>query len=100
MFSTFTTEHGVLIIRTADVRRIEDVRRWQADHEPTTVCQVEWEPKAGVLHDRIVTGTAQENMDRLVAEEMKLIVAAEERQQRQARGLPMIPISRGKKAGP
>lgn len=78
MFCTFTTDQGTLIIRTEDVRRIED-EHVRAD---ATRCAVEWTPNGVDLHIRHVDGTARENLDRLRDEEIKAIEAAQKLQSR------------------
>lgn len=97
MLSTFTTEHGTLIIRTQDIRRIEDTEG--------EGCRLAWNEEDG-SHFAKIEGTAQENLDRLKAEELDAIAQAEARQlaaqqaqQRVQQGFPPIPILRGGKHG-
>jgi hypothetical protein len=93
MLSTFTTSDGTLIIRTQDIRRIEDAP------EETTLAY--WEE--GHMVYRPIQGTARENLDRLKQEELDEIAAATARQlalqaqqQRVQNGLPQVPLLRGK----
>lgn len=90
MLSTFTTEHGALIIRTQDIRAIEDKEGR---------CIVVWVIEGAdiVVQTRRIEGTAAENYARLQAEELELIGAAHERQVRAERGYPMLPVPRGGK---
>lgn len=91
MFSTFTTRGGrALIIRAIDLRMLEDA----ADG-----CTILWEPTPGQLMDRAIQGTAQENMDRLRAEETEMLIAAERLRARQASGHPPMPVQRGRVRG-
>lgn len=69
MLITFTTEHGNLIIRSEDLRRLED--------EAGPRCRVEWAPTGAGLHFQYVTGTALDNYARIMQEEAKLIAAYE-----------------------
>lgn len=88
MFSTFTTNLGhTLLIRSVDMRVIEDT---------VSGCVIIWEPTPGQLMDRLIQGTAQENLDRLKAEEMAAIDAAQRQQARVAQGQPMMPVLRGR----
>lgn len=103
MLITFTTEHGLLVIRADDLRRIEDVQRteWKVgEKDPiyTTVCIVEWTPNGTELCHADITGTAQENLDRVLVAESKAIAAYEDMQRRAQQGLPALPIVRGGKA--
>jgi hypothetical protein len=87
MFSTFTKEEGQsLIIRTEDLKRIEDT---------SNGCVVFWEEN-NITHQRRVHGTAAENYARLQSEELRLIEAAAERQRRYDGGLPLMPVPRGR----
>ena len=86
MLITFTTDVGTLVIRSEDLRRIEDGK---------VGCLLGW-----IENDMIkyapIQGTALENLDRIVAAEARLIAAYEEMQQRKDRGLPPLAIPRGK----
>lgn len=102
MFSTFTTKDGTLILRTQDVRRLED--RPHNDGESST-CVVVWVENEHSLEPlcRDVLGTARENLDRLKAEELAAVKAAHEfeRQLQQpatkAPALaPIVPVGRGR----
>lgn len=103
MLSTFITEHGTLIVRTQDLRRIEDEPTYKdfAMNDLTiigTQCVVEWERVGNTLNHRVVIGTAAENLARLRAEEFAAIAESAQYQQRIDKGLPMLPIVRGGKA--
>lgn len=88
MFCTFITKEGrTLIIRTEDIRQLLD----REDGGCTVTWLVGNDP-----HFTTVEGAAQENLDRLRAEELQAIEAAQRLQQRQTQGLPMLPIPRGK----
>lgn len=87
MFSTFKKdEDQSLIIRTEDLKRIEDT---------VDGCKVSWVEGTDILRCR-VTGTAAENYARLQAEELRLIEAAAERQRRYDGGYPLMPVPRGR----
>ena len=86
MFSTFTISTGALIIRTQDIRRIEDV-----DNETVLSYWME-----GHMEHRPIIGGAEENLDRLKQIEMAAYLAAQQAQARQQNGLPLVPIKRGK----
>jgi hypothetical protein len=86
MFSRFLTDQGTRFIRTEYVISIADV---------DGRCHVIWLVGDDVA-TQLVHGTAQENFDRLKAEELELIAAAAERQGRADRGLPLLPIPRGR----
>lgn len=94
MFCTFTTKDGTLVVRTQDIRRIEDRRK--SDDSNTTECLVEWVRDDGVRDDRVIAGTAAENLARLVAEDQAKSAAYAQAQQRAANGLPALPVPRGK----
>lgn len=64
MLCTFTTEHGALIVSSDDIKAIED--------RPTGVCELIW-AVGNITLDRIITGTALENRDRIQQEELDLI---------------------------
>jgi len=100
MFSTFTTAYGMLMLRTVDLRRIEDTIEG--------TCVVAWDDGGDVSQVRI-QGTATENLARIKADELTELAAAEERQvqaqirlmeaqQRIQRGYPALPVPRGKLA--
>lgn len=91
MFSRFLTNQGTLFVQTQCIVDIYD----SADG----TCYVHYLTGDDVL-TRQVDGSAQENFDRLKAEELEMIGAAAERQQRVDRGLPLLPIPRGKVARP
>lgn len=98
MLTTFTTEHGLLVIRSEDIRRIEDIKQHDCrDGTDTPACIVEWSPIDGDLQVRHILGTAAENRDRIIGDEMKLVAAYEEMQQRKDRGLPPLAIQRGRR---
>ena len=86
MLITFTTEHGHLVIRSEDLRRLEDI---------PDGCALGY-----LQHDRlfseIVQGTAAENRDRIVAEETAAIAAYEDMQRRARQG-PAQAVSRGRR---
>lgn len=92
MLSTFATAHGMFIIRSEDLRCIED-RPGVPPND--TVCYV-----TVLLGDKIVTttvcGTAAENLDRLRREELQQIAEAEARHARFNQGLPIVPVQRGR----
>jgi hypothetical protein len=88
MLITFTTEHGALIIRSEDLRRLEDAAGGG--------CVVGWIEHDTVYHSP-VGGTASENAARIVAEEAKLIAAYEAAQQ-QERDRVRFPVTRGRAA--
>lgn len=89
MFSIFTTtsDYG-LIIRTADIQRIED-----QEGESALLC---WEEHGESQH-RSIKGTARENLDRLRSEEFALMAQSELMQRRAQAGYPTTPILRGRK---
>lgn len=63
MLCTFTTEYGLLVVRSDDIRSISDgpentLLRWD-------VC--------GGVYEAIILGTAAENRDRIQQEELELI---------------------------
>lgn len=73
MLITFTTEHGNLIIRGEDLRRLEDVL------DGCMICFVE----EGQRTYTTVHGTASENAARIVAQEAQVIAVYEEAQRQQ-----------------
>lgn len=83
MFSTFTTDNGTLIVRAVDIRSLSDI---------PAGCELTWDGGSA-----IILGTAQENLDRLRQEETEALIAAEKIRQRQASGLPSMPVLRGRK---
>lgn len=85
MLSTFTTKDGLLVIRSEDLRRIED-----RAHGCAITYLVGDEPISGV-----VLGTAQENLDRITADEARQLAAYTEMQARTQQGLPALPVVRG-----
>jgi hypothetical protein len=90
MFSKFITRGGrALLIRSIDMRSLED-------GEPGGAVLV-WEPTPGQLMDRTIKGTADENMARLRQEESAMLIASEKLRQRQANGMPSMPVIRGRK---
>jgi hypothetical protein len=90
MFSTFTKlDDRALIIRAIDVRRFEDTVNG-------TLLVFE---ECGGAQEVLIQGTAQENMDRLKAEETELLIASEKLRQRQQNGYPPIPVTRGRIRG-
>ena len=86
MFCTFTTERGALILRTQDVRRLEDTP------EGCMLAFVE----EGHMYYITIAGTAADHLARLKAEELAAIDAARRRQARVTDGMPMVPVTRGK----
>lgn len=60
MFSTFTTESGALIIRTALITRLSD----RPPSNDGSYCNVAW-VECGELKIATVIGTAQENLTRI-----------------------------------
>ena len=89
MLATFTTKEGLLVIRSEDLRRIQD----RADGHP---CIAAWIEGDEVLTMSIL-GTAQENLDRIVTAEAQQFAAYAEMQARSQQGLPALPIARGGK---
>jgi hypothetical protein len=86
MFSRFFVQGGTRFIATQHIISIADT---------SAGCTVTWQAGDDIATQR-VEGTAQENVDRLKAEELDMINAAVERQSRADRGLPLLPIPRGK----
>ncbi len=90
MFSTFTTtDADHLIIRAIDIRRLED-------HHPGA-CVLAWE-EGNSIETRLISGSAEENLNRLKQEETDALIAAEKLRQRQSSGYPPEPIQRGKQS--
>lgn len=87
MLSKFTTEHGTLIIRTEDIRGIED----RNDGSTVLIWVIE-----GAVQVHTITGTAAENLARLQTEEFLLMEKAAQAQRRIDKGMPALPIVRGK----
>lgn len=87
MFSQFILlEGGSLFIRSADLRTLKDVD----DH-----AYIEWASNDTHANGAHVTGTAEENLNRLKQEETDALIAAEKLRQRQSSGYPPEPIQRG-----
>jgi len=87
MFSVFTKVNGSkLIIRAVDLRRLED---------GLDATEIAWD-ECGESITSYIQGSAQENLDRLKAEETEALIAAEKLRQRQAQGLPAEPVQRGR----
>ncbi len=89
MLSTFTTKDGLLVIRSEDLRRIEDRGGG---------CLITF-LIGNEQMDRPILGTAQENLDRISAEERAALATYTEMQARAQQGLPALPVVRGEKAG-
>lgn len=87
MLITFTTEHGTLVIRSEDLRRLEDGPEG---------CTLGWVEES-MRQYAPVLGTAMENHDRIVRDEARAIAAYEDLQQRARQGLPALPVVRGRK---
>jgi hypothetical protein len=96
MLITFTTKHGALVIRSEDLRSIEDVGGEMLGDGGG--CVIGWvNDVTGAGHERLVDGTATENRDRILADETRMIAAYEELQQRARNGMPALPVVRGGK---
>lgn len=92
MFSHFVARGGYdLFVRAIDIRSFEDCITMGE-------CILLWEPTTGQLMDRIILGTAEENLNRLKQEETDALIAAEKIRQRQSSGYPPEPIQRGKQS--
>lgn len=89
MLTTFTTEHGLLVIRAEDLRRIQDMGK-------EGKCTITW-IEGDEPHGRDILGTAQENLDRILEAETKALATYEAMQRRQSQGLPVV---RGGKVAP
>jgi len=97
MLCTFTTEQGALIIRSDDIRSIEDV-------SPGENFVGDWALLRWMIGDQVfkigIKGTAIENRDRIQHEELELIARVEahryETQKQLQAGYPVPPIKRGK----
>ena len=90
MLATFTTKEGLLVIRAEDLRRIQD--------QPIG-CMITW-IEADEACSQIVLGTAQENLDHIIAAEVQQLAAYEAMQRRAQQGLPGLPVVRGGKVRP
>jgi len=87
MFSTFTTDHGDLIVRAVDIRALVDTPKG---------CRLLSETTPGQLMEHLIHGTAAENMARLRQEETDALIAAEQIRQRN-QGAP-APVQRGRQS--
>lgn len=91
MLCTFTTEDGGLIVRSEDIRVLED-----AGKERSRLIFTVGDDSLM----RIITGTAVENRDRIQQEELDLIARIESHRQqlqrRMAEGYPAVPVQRGR----
>lgn len=94
MLCTFPTEHGTLVIRSEDVRRIEDAPD-SAAQTAGVVCFVTWFEEGERLRRRIL-GTAAENLARLKGEEWKAVEEAEQVRKRVSASYPAQPVPRGR----
>lgn len=104
MFSTFTIKEtglgtGVQVVSEQPpprflIIRSEDIRRFEDKHDSN--CQIAW-VENGEMVFAIVQGTARENLERLRNEELAAIDSAQRAQQRQASGMPVVPVPRGLK---
>ena len=83
MLITFTTEHGNLVIRADDLRRIEDRPGFDTSNPDKSFSMVGWVEHDKVHHD-IILGTAAENLARIVEQEAKVIAAYEAEQRKEA----------------
>lgn len=92
MLCTFTTETGILIVRSDDIRILEDK---VSDGGAVLVFMV-----GDGIHSRAIHGTARENADRIQQEELDLIARVEghryETQKQLQAGYPVPPVKRGK----
>lgn len=89
MFCTFTTRQGrTLIIRTEDIRCLYDQQEGG--------CRVTWLIGTEEREHSDIEGTARENLERLKREELEAIDKAQQLQQRQGNGLPILPVPRGR----
>lgn len=93
MLCTFATTDGTLIVRAEDIRAIADEPPRPQDEGPQ--CRLTWLIGTETHHARIL-GTAQENLDRITAEERVRIEEATRMQERLQRGLPGTPVARGR----
>jgi hypothetical protein len=88
MLCTFTTETGHLIVRSDDIRSIED---WQSGARLVYMIGTERQ----IEH---VTGTASENRDRILQEELDQIGTVEAHRYRTQQLLQAQPVPRGRQA--
>jgi hypothetical protein len=92
MLCTFTTEDGTLVIRSDDIRVIEN-----AGPERARLIFMDGDDRLM----RIISGTAAENRDRIQQEELDLIGRVEshryEMQKQLQAGYPVPPVVRGKR---
>lgn len=100
MWSTFTLKTGDaatdvitprhLVIRSADMRKLKDTG--------DGVCKIWWQEEGydGWAVEEVM-GTALENLERLRQEELAMVAAAERLRERHDKGLPIVPIQRGRK---
>lgn len=88
MFSRFTRNEGrhTFFVRVDHLIAVLDTT------EGCMVVYHEGDDVARVIAD----GTAQDNFERLQAEEIALMDAARERERRAQGGLPLLPVPRGK----
>lgn len=91
MLCTFTTEQGTLIVRSDDIRRLED------DGPSTQLVWMEGELRC----EQWILGTAAENAARIQQEELDMIGRVEAHryqvQQQLQAGYPVPPVQRGRK---
>jgi len=91
MLCTFTTKDGALIVRSDDIRLIQDHSVDQS--------RLHW-MDGPELNNAFITGTAIENRDRIQQEELDMIAKVEahryETQRRLSEGYPVPPIKRGR----
>lgn len=68
--------------------------------DPPARCRVSYVPQGTTdLITVLVLGTADENYDRIRNDEMKVALEYEKMRQRESRGLPSIPVQRGRGGG-
>lgn len=92
MLCTFTTIEGkTLIIRSDDIRVIED--RIPSNGESFLMWTI-----GDLHHDRVIQGTASENRDRLLQQELDQIGAVELHRYKTQQLLQAQPTPRGRKA--
>lgn len=89
MFSTFHKGDRAIIVRTEYLRRIED-----APHG----CVVVWD-EGGEIREQAIDGTADENLDRLITEDLARQDLIGKAQARRQAGYPGLPVQRGKTNG-
>jgi hypothetical protein len=90
MLCTFTTEHGTLIIRSDDIRAIED------SISPPG-CILTWQIGT-VIDSRLILGTASENRERILQEELDQVGTVELHRYRTQQLIQAQPAPRGKHA--